>query len=95
MRPASVTDAVYIIEEGSLAAARSRFSVTLTCKPGYDSPGTPTAAACTSAGDYIVTNPCAGATQGASRATISSVFPPSHVMPAHPHQDQNRGVVRT
>jgi hypothetical protein len=44
------------ITEADLTAAA--FDVTLACAAGYASAGTPTAVACTSAGDYTVVDPC-------------------------------------
>ena len=55
------------ITEDDLTAAA--FDVTLVCKSGYSSTGTPTAVKCTTAGDYSVTAPCTGASPAAGLAT--------------------------
>ena len=68
-RPAAVTDAKYTITENDLAIAS--FNVALACKAGYSSTGTPTANACTSAGDYTVTNPCTANSCTATEVTNS------------------------
>ena len=62
-RPAAVTSTEYTITETGLTVVA--FDVTLACAPGYASSGTPTAVACTSAGDYTVTDPCTGASSTA------------------------------
>ena len=57
-RPAAVTATEYgTITETDLTVAN--FGVTLACASGYASGGTPTAA-CSSAGDYTVADPCTG-----------------------------------
>ena len=57
-RPSSVTSTKYgTITETDLTIAN--FGVTLACASGYASGGTPTAA-CSSAGDYTVADPCTG-----------------------------------
>ena len=50
------------ITETDLTVAN--FGVTLACASGYASSGTPTAVACTSAGDYTVADPCTCAIGG-------------------------------
>jgi len=73
-RPSAITSSNYgTIMESSLAAAS--FSVTLVCASGYSSTGTPTAAACTSAGDYTVTNPCTVAATCAGYGGVDTISP--------------------
>jgi hypothetical protein len=72
-----VTETESTITESTLTA--TGFAVTLVCKSGYSSTSTPTAAACTSAGDYTVDAPCTGASPAAGLATggeISFTPPP-------------------
>jgi hypothetical protein len=58
-RPSSVTTTEYAtITEDQLDLSAGSFSVTLACESGYTSMSTPTAVACTTTGDYSVTDPC-------------------------------------
>ena len=74
-----MTTTEYTITETTLPVAG--FSVTLACKTGYSSTATPTAA-CSSAGDYTVTNPCTGASPAAGLATgAEAILTPPHSPP--------------
>ena len=74
-----MTAAKYTITENDKTVAS--WDVTLACASGYSSTGTPTAA-CTSAGDYTVTNPCTGASPAAGLATgAEAILTPARYPP--------------